>query len=356
MITISNSAGTVSPSFNPFSRVDKRFNPFIPQIGLLGLGVYHALSNYADNVTRICWPRQSTIANFLGISRKSVNRGIARLVDAGLIEIVQERPGYGHVYRLLDVIGFRSGAEPIGISAGEGSLADAAGEGVTFCPAHPGEDVTSCPTIELDCFTANYTQEQQPTPALEQPAQPEPAGVVVVSPDIQEIVETVIPEPVQEAIQKTAQAPAAPSETETLAEALPLPKKAAVKLLERAPAAERPAIVETFKIARAKRTIHNPIAYLASLVKACLLGTFTPEDTQQAQRDQEKRRRNAEALARSNAEMERRAMARLGLAPAPTPAPETAPPAPKISPENQAAFRKVRAMLHGGPLSTSPGS
>lgn len=290
MTTIANSAGAISPSFNHFARVDNRvYDDYASRLGLVAYGVYTSLARYADNVSRVCWPKQSTIAGRLGISRKSVNEGISRLVDAGLIEIVH-RPGYSNVYKLLDTVGFHAPA----------------GEGVTLLPTLPGDGVTLLPTIELNPAIPNYTQEQQqPPPVLEQAAPVEPVAVVVVSFDKQDTLETR-----QESTEKPVEVP----EVSILAETLPLPKTTAEKLLERAPAQERRAIVETFHAAHAKRSILKPAAYLAALVQAVISGTFTPESVQQSRQAQEARRRKAAALAHSNAEMERRALERLGLA------------------------------------------
>lgn len=348
----------------PFSMIDNRvIQQFVPSIGAVGYCVYGALAFYADNDSRVCWPRQSTIAKMLGFSRQAVNDAISRLVEFGLIEILEHRSGYSNVYRLFDVVnampaaatascddGNLTAPEPAGDAVGSEALAACFHGGVNEGGTLSGGGVKWAGTIELDCLTANYTTEQQPTPAPEQAALPELAEAVVVFSSIQEIAETVIPEPAQERKERPLEA----SKTETLADSLPLPKKAAVKLLERAPEAERPAIVETFNAARLKRTILNPAAYLAALVQACILGTFTPEAAQQAQRDQEKRRRNAEALARSNAEMERRAMERLGLASPNADTGGTAAVPDANRAKAAAKWAALRASLRGGVLA-SPG-
>jgi len=338
--TIANSAGAISPSFTPFSLVDNRVLKSARDIGALAVAVYSVLASYADNRTRMCWPGEEAIAETLGLARETVSRCICRLEEFNLVSI-QRRPGRSSVYRLVDADWRqkkpRQPKQPALAAPPQG--------------CDPESQVGCDPgSHELDPLL-NYTQKQQQAPVLEQAALPEPAEAVVVFSSIQEIAETVIPEPAQERKERLLDA----SETETLADSLPLPKKAAVKLLERAPEAERPAIVETFNAARLKRTILNPAAYLAALVQACILGTFTPEAAQQAQRDQEKRRRNAEALARSNVEMERRAMERLGLA---SPNADTGEPVagPGAADRAKAAAKwaALRASLRGG-VPASPG-
>ena len=304
MTTIANSAGAISPSFKPFSLVDNRVLKCAKEIGVVGVAVYNVLASYADNRTRICWPGEETVADVLGLARETVSRTIRRLESAGLVS-VQRRLGRSSVYRLVDADQGRDPGSRVGCDPG---------------------------SRELDVLP-NYTQEQQQAPALEQPAQPEPVAVVVVSSNQENIP------------QESAENPPELSETETLAETLPLPKSSAVRILERAPADERRAIVETFNAARASRSILKPAAYLAALVQAAIIGTFTPEAAQQAKREQESRRRNSEALERSNAEMERRALERLGLASSSGAVPGNGPPRPGPGASRVSA---LRAALRGG--------
>ena len=56
------------------------------QIGPLGIAVYSAILMHDYGNDR-CWPSQSTIAEHLGCDRKTVNRTISKLVDAGLLEL-----------------------------------------------------------------------------------------------------------------------------------------------------------------------------------------------------------------------------------------------------------------------------
>ena len=57
-----------------------------------------ALAHHADEAA-ICNPSQQTVAEICGLSRKSVNETIAKLVKTGLVEIVS-REGKTPTYRL----------------------------------------------------------------------------------------------------------------------------------------------------------------------------------------------------------------------------------------------------------------
>ncbi len=53
--------------------------------------VYCALSDYAGNKDGLCWPKMSTMARTLGISTRTVQRHLAALQAAGLVEFVERR-------------------------------------------------------------------------------------------------------------------------------------------------------------------------------------------------------------------------------------------------------------------------
>lgn len=69
------------------------WRPMIPvevirsRLGVDALGVYCALSLYADRKTGACWPKMETLSGDLEISRERVGNAIWKLFDAGLIEI-----------------------------------------------------------------------------------------------------------------------------------------------------------------------------------------------------------------------------------------------------------------------------
>ena len=56
------------------------------QIGAMGIAVYSAILLHDYGNDR-CWPSQATIAGYLDCDRKTVNRTIRKLVDAGLLEL-----------------------------------------------------------------------------------------------------------------------------------------------------------------------------------------------------------------------------------------------------------------------------
>ncbi|MDP9476234.1 MAG: helix-turn-helix domain-containing protein [Actinomycetota bacterium] len=72
---------------------------------------YCALSDYAANQTGLCWPRMDTLARTLNLSVRTVQRHVAALVAAGLVELVERRRSArgrfsSWTYRLLLVAGF----------------------------------------------------------------------------------------------------------------------------------------------------------------------------------------------------------------------------------------------------------
>jgi hypothetical protein len=74
-----------------------------PRLGLLGVALYTALARYAGKDGR-CWPSFEALSLKLGISRRSVIRGIALLESAGLIRVERSR-NRPNVYVLLSVEG-----------------------------------------------------------------------------------------------------------------------------------------------------------------------------------------------------------------------------------------------------------
>ncbi len=77
--------------------------------------VYAALADYAGNKDGLCWPRMSTLADTLNLSTRTVQRHVAALVAAGLVELVERRRSArgrfsSYVYRLVLVAGFSRSA------------------------------------------------------------------------------------------------------------------------------------------------------------------------------------------------------------------------------------------------------
>lgn len=72
-----------------FSRVEK-LEDLVPRLREAGLGLhvlptYHVLIDHADNKTGRCWPSVNRIAEILGICRRTVERHIKALQEAGLV-------------------------------------------------------------------------------------------------------------------------------------------------------------------------------------------------------------------------------------------------------------------------------
>ena len=76
---------------------------------------YAALADYAGNKSGLAWPKMSTLADTLGISVRSVQRHLAALQAAGLVEFVaRRRSARGRFsswcYRLTLMAGFSKAA------------------------------------------------------------------------------------------------------------------------------------------------------------------------------------------------------------------------------------------------------
>ena len=52
-----------------------------------GLGVYSVLASYANSKSQTCFPSQKTIANRIGLSRRTVNRKIRALKHMNLVKV-----------------------------------------------------------------------------------------------------------------------------------------------------------------------------------------------------------------------------------------------------------------------------
>lgn len=52
--------------------------------------VYLALESYRSAATFQCWPKQATLAKWSGQSRETIKRGIAELVQVGVVQRVQQ--------------------------------------------------------------------------------------------------------------------------------------------------------------------------------------------------------------------------------------------------------------------------
>ncbi|MHB9109692.1 MAG: helix-turn-helix domain-containing protein [Armatimonadota bacterium] len=146
--------------------------------GRLGEGefaVYHLLCRWADNTTRQCSRYQTTLADWLNISTKTLRARLRKLIAAGLIRMEQgcvdpqtgePRPGR---YTLLDIEeALRHGRQlsgtlaPVELAAGEPparrdapshprEISSHPGENISYPrenSSHPGEDMT-CPREDL---------------------------------------------------------------------------------------------------------------------------------------------------------------------------------------------------------------
>ncbi|MHB9010658.1 MAG: helix-turn-helix domain-containing protein [Ignavibacteriaceae bacterium] len=74
---------------------------YAAQIGFSALAVYNVLASMADEAQQ-CFPSQKYIADHLGCSRATVNRGIKILEQHHLIR-VEKRKYKNHLYTLLEV-------------------------------------------------------------------------------------------------------------------------------------------------------------------------------------------------------------------------------------------------------------
>ena len=63
-----------------------------PDLGPYGIAVYHCLMSFADQ-DGICWPSYQTIANLTGMSRPTVIKTIAKLIDLGILSKAERRKG-----------------------------------------------------------------------------------------------------------------------------------------------------------------------------------------------------------------------------------------------------------------------
>ena len=56
-----------------------------------GIGVYNVLASYANSKSQTCFPTQKTIADQIGLSRKTVNRKVRILKDFKLVRVQKTR-------------------------------------------------------------------------------------------------------------------------------------------------------------------------------------------------------------------------------------------------------------------------
>ncbi len=88
-----------------FTRIPKMVTFQRAGVAAHAIPVYVALADFANNSTGLCWPRMDTLARTLGISVRSVQRHVAALVAAGLVELVERRRSGGrfssYIYRLV---------------------------------------------------------------------------------------------------------------------------------------------------------------------------------------------------------------------------------------------------------------
>lgn len=56
-----------------------------------GIGVYNVLASYANSKSQTCFPTQKTIADRIGLSRKTVNRKVRIMKDLKLVRVRKTR-------------------------------------------------------------------------------------------------------------------------------------------------------------------------------------------------------------------------------------------------------------------------
>ena len=56
-----------------------------------GLAVYNVLAYYANSKSQSCFPSQKTMADLIGLNRRTVSRKVRLLKDKGLIAVVRKR-------------------------------------------------------------------------------------------------------------------------------------------------------------------------------------------------------------------------------------------------------------------------
>src|SRR5690606_29827942 len=66
------------------------------------LSVHHAIADSVNDQNGYrFWMRQAVLARKARTSRASVNAAVAKMLELGLLELVNERPGGANEYRLL---------------------------------------------------------------------------------------------------------------------------------------------------------------------------------------------------------------------------------------------------------------
>lgn len=94
-----------------------------PELKAQGIAVYNALAKHADK-TRRCWPSVRKIATLTGMSERSVQRALNRLVALGLIDIESRYTPWGdmdtNIYTLLPL------AQPVEVVPAEPPHVDTA--------------------------------------------------------------------------------------------------------------------------------------------------------------------------------------------------------------------------------------
>lgn len=77
------------------------------------IATYTVLASYANNKSGLCWPKMSTLASTLNCSVRTVQRHLAALRRASLVEFVERRRVRGryssYLYRLVHYVYFTTG-------------------------------------------------------------------------------------------------------------------------------------------------------------------------------------------------------------------------------------------------------
>lgn len=117
-----------------WTRVDDIVIRRMPEIGATAYAVYSVVAMHADRDGR-CWPSIGRIAAIAGVGRRTVQRAIERLVDAGLIEVERRRTAAGgcrsNLYRVCPPRAPVSPVTPPGVTSDTGEVSPATPPGVT---------------------------------------------------------------------------------------------------------------------------------------------------------------------------------------------------------------------------------
>lgn len=123
-----------------------------------------ALANHADPETGYCWPAVRTLARYTGYDPRTVQRGIKRAIELGLVEVDRQAGSYGcNLYRLAIVHPVAPRPAPTrGVTHRQGE-----GGTVSPPPCHPATRTVNEPSLKdaSDARDADF-QNWQPSADL----------------------------------------------------------------------------------------------------------------------------------------------------------------------------------------------